>query len=166
MVGLFYSWLSFFPPFFFFPAFSALFMILHLPPVELAGSLRCTPNSGEEATPFLYSTTVRASLLDHFYFLFCSNYTKIWETRDTTGGDENPQSSVSLLLLASNIPFLALFWYQLFEIVIYNLTLYKSIVISNIVKRIPKTPSGIWECTVSWEREKRYSLPLCLGPSH
>lgn len=95
MVGLCYSWLRFFPPLFFFPAFPALFMILHLPPVELAGSLRCTPNSGKEATPFLYSTTVRASLLDHFYFLFCSNYTKIWETRDTTGGDENPQSSVS-----------------------------------------------------------------------
>lgn len=141
-------------------------MILHLPPVELAGSLRCTPNSGKEATPFLYSTTVRASLLDHFYFLFCSNYTK--SERHEIQQEEMKTLSLQFpsFLLASNIPFLALFWYRLFEIVIYNLTLYKSIVISNIVKRIPKTPSGIWECTVSWEREKRYSLPLCLGPSH
>lgn len=139
-------------------------MILHLPPVELAGSLRCTPNSGKEATPFLYSTTVRARTT------FISSFVQITQKSERHEIRQEEMKTLSLqflsFLLASNIPFLALFWYRLFEIVIYNLTLYKSIVISNIVKRIPKTPSGIWECTVSWEREKRYSLPLCLGPSH
>jgi len=93
-----------FPPFS--PAFTALFMILHLPPVELACVLRCTPNSGRETAPFLHNTVVRACLLNHFYFLFCSNYTKIWDTR--YNGSRQEPSVFSFSLSSLHLIFLSL----------------------------------------------------------
>lgn len=100
-------------------------------------------------------------------FFFFANYSQnLREMRHNRGGENPRVFGFCLFPFVPDTLFRHLFRYQLLEIVIYNLTLYRSIVISNIVKWIPKTPSGIWECTVSWEREKRYSLPLCLGSSH